>query len=210
MDAYVTGAAIRRLREARALTQAQLAEKLDVSSKTVSKWETGRGLPDICMLEPLCAALGVSMTELLSGSAVVNRNRCANLLRAKFYVCPICGNVIHTMGDAVVSCCGVSLPALEAEPVDEAHAIRLEPVEDETFLSIDHPMAKSHFISFAACVTPARMELIRFYPEGDAQCRLRLPRRGVLYLYCNRHGLMQQTLAAPPAGGSARASILRG
>lgn len=41
MDAYVTGAAIRRLREARALTQAQLAEKLDVSSKTVSKWETG-------------------------------------------------------------------------------------------------------------------------------------------------------------------------
>ena len=69
MDPYITGAGIKALREKRCLTQAALAEKLNVSDKTVSKWETGKGYPDISMLKPLAAALGVSLTELLAGSA---------------------------------------------------------------------------------------------------------------------------------------------
>ncbi len=192
MDLYVTGAAIRRLREARGLTQAQLAAMLEVSDKAVSKWETARGLPDISLLEPLSAALGVSVTELLSGDQVTNRNRGANMLRSHFYVCPLCGNVIHAAGQAVVSCCGVTLPPLEAEEPDQAHALTLEPVEDETFLRLDHPMTKTHYISFLACLTGDRCQLVRFYPEGNGECRLRLSRGGVLYYYCNRHGLFRQ------------------
>ena len=194
MDQYVTGGAIRRLREERGLTQAKLAERLDVSAKAVSKWETGKGFPDISLLEPLAGALGVSVMELLSGDTVVNRNKSANMLRSRFYVCPICGNVVHSAGEAVVSCCGVTLPALEAEEADDDHQLRVEPVEDEHFITVDHPMTKAHYISFIACVTSDRLQLVKLYPEGNAQCRLRLQRGGYLYLYCNRHGLMRRRL----------------
>ena len=100
MNSYVTGGTIKRLREGRRLTQARLAELLGVTDKAVSKWETGRGLPDLTLLEPLAKALGISVPELLSGEQVVNANRAANLLRAPFYVCPVCGNVIHASGAA--------------------------------------------------------------------------------------------------------------
>lgn len=192
MDAYVTGNVIRHLREARGLTQAELAGKIDVSSKTVSKWETGKGLPDISLLEPLSAALGVSVMELLSGSAVTNRNKSANLLRGRFYVCPICGNVIHATGEAVVSCCGITLPALDAEDADEPHTPVLEAVEDETYVVLHHPMTKAHYISFLAYVTSDRVQMVKLYPEGNAACRFRFQGRGDLYLYCNHHGLMKQ------------------
>lgn len=192
MDSYVTGAAVKGLREARGLTQAELAARIDVSSKTVSKWETGKGLPDISLLEPLAAALGVSVMELMSGDAVTNRNRSANMLRSRFYVCPLCGNVIHAMGEAVVSCCGITLPALEAEEADGDHRLRIEKVEDEEYVTVDHPMTKGHFLSFLAYVTSDRLQLVKLYPEGNAACRLRFQGRGVLYLCCNRHGLMKQ------------------
>lgn len=194
MDVYVTGAAIKRLREERGLTQAELAGRIDVSSKTISKWETARGLPDISLLNPLAAALGVSVTELLSGNPVVNRNRSANLLRSRLYVCPICGNVIHTTGEAVVSCCGVTLPVLEAEELDESHPVSIQAVEDEHFITVDHPMTKSHFISFLAFVTSDRVQLVKLYPEGNPECRLSLRGGGYLYLYCNRHGLMRRKI----------------
>ena len=67
MDRYITGAVIRKLRESKKLTQEELADKLFVTSKAVSKWETGQGLPDISLLEPLAKALDISVIELLSG-----------------------------------------------------------------------------------------------------------------------------------------------
>ena len=120
MNTYVTGATIRRLRESRNLTQAELAERIGVSSKTVSKWETGKGLPDISRLQPLAGALGVSLIELMNGEHIINKNISANMLRSKFHVCPLCGNILHSTGNAVVSCCGITLPALEAEEGDKA------------------------------------------------------------------------------------------
>ena len=115
MDHYVTGAAIRALREKQGMTQAELAEKLCVSDKAVSKWETGRGFPDVSLLEPLGKALRISIPELLCGQAIVNGNRSANMLKSRFYVCPVCGNVIFARGETMISCCGIRLPALEAE-----------------------------------------------------------------------------------------------
>ena len=171
-----------------------IGEELSVSSKTISKWETGRGLPDISLLEPLAQALGVSVAELLGGVQISNRNRAANLMRSRFYCCPVCGNVLFAAGEAVISCCGVQLPPLEAEAVDEAHRVTVEPVEDEQFFSVSHPMSKTHFISFLAYLTADRLQLAKLYPEGDAACRFQVRGRGCLYLYCNRHGLMKQTI----------------
>ena len=192
MDAYITGTTIKHLREQKALTQAQLADILGITAKAVSKWETAKGLPDITLIEPLAAALGVSVAELMAGAAVVNRNVSANLLRSKFYVCPVCGNVIHTTGEAVVSCCGIPLPPLEAEEADDFHPITTERVEDEYFVTVHHEMTKEHFISFLAHVTMDRIQLVKFYPEGNAETRLSLRGRGYLYLYCNKHGLMKK------------------
>lgn len=192
MNTYVTGTTIRNLREDRRMTQAELAEKLGVSSKTVSKWETAKGLPDITLLQPLAQALGISVIELINGEHITNRNVSGNLRRCKFYVCPICGNIIHSTGNAVVSCCGVTLPPLEAEEADDDHAVTIEQVEDEQFITVHHPMTKEHFISFLAYVTCDRVQLVKLYPEGEAQTRLQMRGLGTLYYYCNRHGLYKK------------------
>lgn len=194
MNNYITGATIKHLREGRNITQAELAQQIGVSSKTISKWETAKGLPDISLMEPLARALNISIIELLSGQPIVNKNTSANLLRSRFYVCPICGNVIHTTGDALISCCGVTLTALEAEDIDPQHTLCMENVEDEVFVTIQHPMTKEHFISFVAYATADRLQLVKLYPEGNAETRLQLRGRGMLYLYCNRHGLMKQRI----------------
>ena len=192
MNTYVTGSTIKKLREARGMTQAQLAQRIGVSGKAVSKWETAKGLPDISLLQPLAAALGVSVIELMNGEPIVNRNVSSNLVRSRLYVCPICGNVLHSTGDAVISCCGVTLPALEAEERDEAHALTVERVEDEHFLTVHHPMTKDHYISFLAYASVDRFQLVKLYPEGEAQTRMQLRGRGTVYFFCNRHGLFRQ------------------
>lgn len=192
MNTYVTGATIRQLRENRGLTQADLAQTLGVSSKTVSKWETAKGLPDISLLQPLALALGISVIELMNGQHITNQNISANLLRCKFYVCPLCGNVIHALGNTVVSCCGITLPPLEAEEADDAHSLAIVPVEDEQFITVSHSMTKEHFISFIAFVSTDRFQLVKLYPEGNAETRLQLRGRGYLYYYCNRHGLYRR------------------
>ena len=192
MNNYVTGLTIKQLREKRSMTQAELAEKIGVSSKTVSKWETAKGLPDISLLQPLAQALGISVIELMNGEPVINQNVSANMLRSKFYVCPVCGNVVHSTGNSLISCCGITLPALEAEEADEQHMVTIERVEDEHFITVHHPMTKQHFISYLAYVTTDRMQLVKLYPEGNAETRVQMRGRGYLYWYCNRHGLYKQ------------------
>lgn len=191
MDRYVTGAMIKRLREGRGMTQGDLACRMDVSDKAVSRWECGRGYPDITLLEPLALALGVSVAELFAGSDVSNGNRASNVSRSKLYVCPVCGNVLCAMGEAVVSCCGISLMPLEAERAEGDHAIKTELVEDELYVSLAHPASKDHHISFIAAVSPDRVQLVKLYPESDVAARFR--RAGVrdVYAYCNHHGLFR-------------------
>ena len=192
MNAYVTSTTIKQLREKRNLTQAELADRIGVSSKTISKWETAKGLPDISLLQPLAQALNISVIELMSGEQVINQNTSANMLRSKFYVCPVCGNVLHSTGDSLISCCGITLPPLEAEEADEDHAVNIEKVEDERYITIDHPMTKQHYISFAAYVTSDRIQMVKFYPESEAQTRFQPRGFGMLYWYCNHHGLFRK------------------
>jgi len=191
MNTYVTGATIKKFREEKGLTQSELAERLSVSDKAVSRWETGRGYPDIALLENICDALGVSVCELLSGNDIKNRNKSFNMKRIKIYVCPICGNVIVSSGEAVVSCCGVNLLPEEAVDADEKHFVNIEKAEDEYYVTVPHDMTKSHFISFMIAVRDDSFELKKLYPEQMAETRFKISKTEIIYFYCNRHGLFK-------------------
>ena len=191
MDNYVTGGVIRKLREDRGITQEELANQIGVTGKAVSKWETGKGLPDISLLQPLGKALGVSVEELLNGIAIKNKNLSGNMLRTKIYICPVCGNLIFSVGSAVVSCCGVTLPETESDEEDEDHKLTRQRIEDEEYITIHHPMTKDHYISFCSYVGCDRIQTVKFYPEGDAAARFKFLGGGYLYYYCNRHGLIR-------------------
>lgn len=186
---YITGETIKRLREKKKLTQKELAEKLMMSDKTISKWETKKGLPDLSILSELANALSVSVPELLTGDVAVNKNISADMRRSRFYVCPICGNVIHAMGEGAFSCCGIRLPSQEAEEPDEQHRLYVEDVDGEMFVYLDHPMEKSHSISFMAYVTDCHIQMEKLYPEQAAQTHFRRAGRGTIFAFCNRHGL---------------------
>lgn len=188
---YVTGNVIKELREKKQLTQKELAQKLSVSEKTVSKWETNKGLPDIGILEDLSKNLGVSIAELLTGEVRENKNLSANMKKQVFYVCPICGNVIQSIGQGAYSCCGITLPVLEIEETDKEHEMKLEIIDGEYYVSFEHSMTKEHYISFIAYVTSDTTEIKKMYPEQAPEARFRRKGHGFIYAYCNRHGLLR-------------------
>ena len=70
MDIVKTGRFIAEVRKERGLTQRELADALCISDKTVSKWETGRGLPEVSLMLPLCGVLGINVNDLLTGERV--------------------------------------------------------------------------------------------------------------------------------------------
>lgn len=191
MNQYVTGTMIKKIREERGLTQLELAEKLSVSDKTISKWENAKGYPDITLIEPLAAALGLSTIELLSGNSIINQNRSSNMLRTKIYVCPVCGNVLMATGEAVISCCGITLPAMVAEKTDEEHICHVERVEDEYYVTIHHDMTKEHYISYILGVSDNGIQMVKLYPEEMAEARFKVNRTGKIMFYCNHHGLYE-------------------
>lgn len=189
---YVTGKTIKSLREKYGITQKELAEKINVSDKTISKWETAKGLPDVAIIEDLAKALGVSITELLTGDLKENENRAGNMKKMHFFVCPVCGNIITSVGQGTFSCCGITLPEAEPETCEEEHQICLESVENEYYVTVNHPMNKKHSISFIAYVTSDSFELVKLYPEQDASVRFRRKGHGMIYAYCNKHGMFQK------------------
>ena len=189
MNQYVTGAVIKELREKYHLTQAELAEKLNVSDKTVSKWETAKGYPDISLLESIAKVFCISVTELISGNTVRNVNVSANMMRSKFYVCPVCGNIIHSMGEAVIQCHGIILTSCQEEETDENHRISIEQIEDEYYIHVEHAMTKQHYISFIAGVSSDKIQMVKLYPEGNAEARIKINGVRKILFYCNRDGL---------------------
>lgn len=189
MDQYITGSVIKELREKKRITQAELAAILSVSDKTVSKWETGKGYPDITLLEPIAGAFDISVAELLSGNAISNTNVSGNMLRSKFYICPVCGNIIHSMGEAVVNCHGLLLKPAVAEEADDRHKINIEKAEDEYYVEIKHDMTKKHYISFIAAISSDRIQMSKLYPEGNPEARFKINGVRRIFYYCNQDGM---------------------
>ena len=194
MDLNKSGNLIRELRKSKKMTQKQVAKILGIEPKTVSKWETGRGFPDISFVSGLADIFGVNEKILLSGDLIKNDEEVGNMKRNKFYACKNCGSVICGTGEYEVICCGNKLSPLEPSKADEGHLLKVTEIENDYFVEIDHDMTKEHFISFIAYVSMDRMMLIRLYPEQN--CMVRFPKMfgGKFFCYCNRHGLFEYVL----------------
>ena len=191
MDLNKTGKLLCDLRKIKGLTQKQVAERLGVLPKTVSKWETGHGFPDVSALSDLADILGVSERILLSGKLVANKENAGNIRKTKFLVCPVCGSVVQMCGECQAICCGKVLELLEAKSVDDNHIISVFQAENDFCIEFDHEMTKEHFISFVAFVGFDRILTVRLYPEQAAFVRFPKMYRGKLYFYCNNHGLFE-------------------
>lgn len=193
MDCAKVGNLIRLLRREAGLTQNALAEQLGISDRTVSKWENGRGAPDVTLLRGLSEALKVNIEEILRGELRTEDSVGGNMKKTKYFWCPACGNLSLATGSASVSCCGRRLEPLEAQKADDAHLLQIEQVEDEWFLSTEHPMERGHSITFVAFATGDRIQLIKLYPEWNLQQRI--PKRhGLLLWHCSLHGLFMKNL----------------
>lgn len=192
MDNVKIGNLINKLRKEKGMTQLQLAEKLHISDKTVSKWERGLGCPDVSLLTDLSQVFGVDLEKLLSGQLDANEERGGNMKKLNFYVCPECGNVITAMTDAGISCCGKKLKALEPVKAAEEDKLSVEIIENDYYISSNHPMVKEHYISFVALLTGDSLTLKKQYPEWDLQVRIPGRTHGKLIWYCTERGLFYQ------------------
>ncbi len=193
MDTKKTGELIRALRTELGLTQQQLACRLHVGDKAVSKWERGGGCPDVSLLPALAEVLGVGLESLMAGELDAKEQTGGNMKRTKFFVCPDCGNLIAATGEAALSCCGRPLAALEPRKAEEAHQLVLEPVENELFVTSSHPMEKEHYLTFLALLRGDTLLLRRLYPEWELQARQPAV-HGRLLWYCTRHSLFYQDI----------------
>lgn len=191
MDCGKMGRLIRRLRTEQGMTQAALGARLGVCAKTISKWECGRGCPDLSLVGALARITGVDAAALLDGELRPEAKETGNMKRMQFFRCPCCGNVLTAAGAASLSCCGRPLTPLTPQKADAAHAAALTDSDGEWYVTFDHPMQKEHFIAFAAVVSWDRFLLVRLYPEQGREVRLpKLPGSKV-YLCCSRDGLFQ-------------------
>ena len=191
MDLTKNGKLLCDLRKAKGLTQKQVADILGVSPKTVSKWETGHGFPDVSTVSALADILGVSEKTILKGDLEQNLESANNMKKLKFYVCSDCGSFMHGTGNSKVMCCGKQLEALKKVTADAEHAVRISEIEDEYYLEFNHEMTKEHYISFVSYVRFDRVLTVKLYPEQDAAVRFPKMYGGKLYCYCNKHGIFE-------------------
>ncbi|WP_419742467.1 helix-turn-helix domain-containing protein [Paraclostridium dentum] len=192
MDCKKIGNLIYQLRKEKNMTQKQVADEMNISDKTISKWERGQGCPDISLLPELAQILGTSVDGILSGEINLNEFVGGNMNKLKFYVCPQCNNLMTATGDASISCCGKKIEPLEVKKADDEHLLNIEPVEDELFVTSEHEMKKEHYISFVAYVRGDRALIVKQYPEWNMQFRFRKQGHGRLYFYCTNDGLYYQ------------------
>ena len=194
MDLYKSGKLLYDLRKSKGLTQKQIADRLGIVPKTVSKWETGHGFPDVAFVSALADIFGVSERTLLSGGLDFNTEETCNMKRTKFYVCPHCGAVLQGTGDCQVICCGKQLEPLKAAQADDSHTLSVSEIEDDFYITFNHEMTKEHYIGFLAYVAFDRVLTVRLYPEQDSSVRFPKMYGGKLYYYCIRHGLFEHSL----------------
>lgn len=189
MDCSKVGKLILNLRKEKGLTQKQLADAMNISDKTISKWERGLGCPDVSLLHELSKVLNVNVEKILLGDLDPNSTDGGNMKKIKFYVCPNCGNVMTSTSDAEISCCGRKIASLVAKPSDEEHHLNVEMIEDDYYITFEHPMRKDHYINFVAYVAYDKILFVKLYPEQSGEVRFPALRGGKLYFGCSQHGL---------------------
>ena len=194
MDCSKVGKLIFALRTEKNMTQKELADAMNLSDRTVSKWERGIGCPDVSLLNELSKILGVNIERILSGDLAPNENDGGNMKKVCFYVCPTCGNILFSTGESDISCCGRKLLALAVEAESGSHIMNVEVIEDDYYVTMKHEMTKSHYISFVAFVGYDSVLLMKQYPEQDAAFRFPILHGNRLLAYCNNHGLWEKRI----------------
>ncbi len=191
MDLIKNGKLLCDLRKAKGMTQKQVADRLGILPKTVSKWETGHGFPDVSLVSSLADVLGVSERILLSGDLTQNKQEVGNMKKIKFYICPDCGSIMQGIGECKIICCGKHTEALKTKKMNEEHSINISEIENDFYIEFNHEMTKEHFISFVSYVGFDRVLTVHMYPEQDAAVRFPKMFKGKLYFHCNKHGLFE-------------------
>ena len=194
MDNVKIGRLIRRLRTERRMTQMQLAERLNVSDKAVSKWERGLGCPELSLLPALSETFSVDLEKLLSGELNENEMPGGNMKKLQFFVCPTCGNLITATADAGISCCGKKLKAMQPQKAGGGERLAVETVENDYFITSGHPMDRDHYITFVALLTGESVMLRKLYPEWGLEVRIPVFAHGRLLWHCSRHGLFHMDI----------------
>ena len=189
MDCSKVGKLIFGLRKEKGMTQKQLADAMNISDKTISKWERGLGCPDVSLLRGLSEVLNVDIEKILLGDLEPNNADGGNMKKIKFYMCPNCGNTLTSTGESDVSCCGRKLMPLIPKPVDEIHKLTVEEIENDFYITFTHEMSKKHYINFIAYVAYDRVLFIKLYPEQGSEVRFPKMYGGKIYMCCNQHGL---------------------
>ena len=189
MNCDKVGSLIFALRKEKGLTQKQLADFMNISDRTISKWERGLGCPDVSLLPELSRLLGVNIEEILNGELSENSFVGGNMKKAKYFVCKTCGNIVMSTGNAFISCCGRKLEAETPVKAADSEKLCVEQVEDEWYITSSHSMEKAHYISFVAFATGDKIHIVKQYPEWDLQVRLPKREHGTLLWYCTNHGL---------------------
>lgn len=192
MDNVKIGKLVYQLRQEKGMTQLQLADQLNISDKTVSKWERGMGCPDVSLLPKLSQIFHVDLEKLLSGELNSNEVLGGNMKKMHFYVCPVCGNMITAMTETGISCCGKKLQPLQPHKADENEKLNVARIENDFYITANHPMEREHYIPFVALLTSDTLMLRKLYPEWELQVRIPIFSHGRLLWYCNRHGLFYQ------------------
>ena len=88
-----------------------------------------------------------------------------------------------------MNCHGVLMKSAEPEEIDENHKIFIERSEDEYYVRIEHDMTKNHYISFIAAEASDRLQMVKLYPERNAETRFKINGVKRILFYCNRDGL---------------------
>lgn len=194
MDCTKVGAMIRNLRTEKKMTQSDLANRLNVSNKTISKWECGLGCPDISLIAELSEILEVDISYMLKGDLTSNDFAGGNMKNTTFYICPVCGSIsVHT-GQAQTLCCGRKVEEQLQQKATDSEKLNILTDDDEWYITSDHPMNKDNYITFVAFLTGDRLQLIKLYPEWDLSLRIPRQGHGKLIWFSTTKGLFYQLI----------------
>ena len=207
MDLCKSGELIRKLRKENGMTQKDIADRLGVLPKTISKWETGHGFPDASLLNGLADILGTNADTLLSGELSPKGEFVGNFKKMQFYVCPHCGSFLHGTGEAAVSCCGKKLSPLNVSPQNDTHCIEVSETESGYSVTVKHKMSREHYIAFISYVSNDTVMTVKLCPEQDSSAVFPKHSGGKFYFYCTKHGLFEYEIPAENGKTTDKASL---
>lgn len=191
MNPEKTGLIIKNARLKKGLTQKQLADAISVTDKAVCKWETGRGCPDITLLSQLSRILEIDIQSILRGELVKNKSIAGNMNRIKFYRCPTCGNLVTSVKEIEISCCGNKLPFAEAHKSnDEKYTPIIKEFDGQYSVSFNHPMTKDDYIANIITVQYDKILVINLFAEQEAVVTLPQIEGLRMFLITSRDGLI--------------------